>query len=156
MNRVRFDHLCRQTCHALGHPDPEVLTRTGEITVDGVTIAVHFDEADEPDCIFCYADLGRPEPAHRVDVMEQLLALNLLHGSSITGLYAMNPQSGHAVSCVHLRDVDALDGEYVAQTLRLHAAETVQVRELVQSPCHTAFSDSIAAHEGLVPFPVRP
>ena len=134
MNNTEFQDLCRDTCLALGLDDTNLLRDEGQVQVDGVDIAMLFDESDDADCIFCYVDLGQPPPDLRTQVWEQLLEMNLLHGSRTAGIYALDRESGHAVACMQLRDTHLLDGDFVAEMLRFYAEETRSAREKVENP----------------------
>lgn len=154
MDKTQFETLCRDTCVALGLDNPDALRDDGQIEVDGVDVALFFDEEDDADCIFCYVDLGLPAVAHRAQICERLLELNLHHGSRSAGIYAIDPDSGHAVSCLQLHDADVLDGEYVAEMLQFYARESSDVRDMVANPQRRPFDDAEPAagqEGGLVP-----
>lgn len=131
MNQAEFESLCRDTCAALGMEDVDALHRDGQIDIGDVTVAAHLIENEDPDCIYCYADLGRPGHEHRGSVFAQLLELNLLEGSPSSGIFGFDSDSGHAVACLQVRGVDTIDGEHLAEVLQLFVEGTEAARQLV-------------------------
>lgn len=134
MLNVEYQALCRDTCVALRLDDPEVLQKQGEVEVDGVRIAVAFSEDEDPDCITCFVDLGRPDDDERTLVFERLLEMNVHNRLRTVGVFAFDSVSGHACSTLEVRDLRRLDGEFLAELLRFYARESLSARELVRSP----------------------
>lgn len=143
MTDIEFQRLCRDACVALDLDDPETLQTHGELEIDGVAIAVHFEEEEDPDCIYCYVDLGRPDEQQRTLVFERLLEMNVRNGLNTAGIFSFDSVSGHACSCLQLRDLEVLDGNFMAEMLRFFAKESLSARELVRAPQSLAESASV-------------
>src|SRR5687767_12532889 len=89
MNEKQFRTLCREISVALNQADPEALGIQGRIAIDGVDIALFFDEKVNPDMLFCYVDMGPVPDAMRTEMYGQLLAMNLLSGAKTNGVYSL-------------------------------------------------------------------
>ncbi len=90
MNHSQFIELCRSTSSALGCIDIDALGVTNSIDVDGVNMALFFDEDFAPDHILCYIDIG-PLPAfRREEILERILAINLLSATKTSGVYGLD------------------------------------------------------------------
>jgi hypothetical protein len=76
MDQFQFDELCDTTSKALGLADNGELSRTGQISLDGVLIGI-FHDPDVDDAIHCYVDLGRVQTPEREDTFARALSLNL-------------------------------------------------------------------------------
>ena len=138
MNESRFAHLCHEAGRCLGLADPAPTGATGELLVEGVRIALFFDEALAPDRICCYADTGPLDEDRRCDHLEQLMLRNLFGGSRRDGIHALDPVSGHGVLVLHLHDADRIDGAGLASALRACAQQARDARQCLQFPATSA------------------
>ena len=75
-------------------------------------------------------DLGNPNSHDRMEVCEQLLALNLHTHSNHHGTYAFEPGSARAIFCADL-DAATLTADELAEVLRYYVAETVDARLMI-------------------------
>jgi hypothetical protein len=128
MTETQFRDLCRDISLALQVEHAESLAEQGRITVDGVDMALFFNDQEESEMLACYVDLGEINPHTRSDAYAHLLTLNLMSGSKTTGVYALDPNSRNALFIVHFYHPEELDGETMAQTLRFYAAQANQMR----------------------------
>ncbi|RYF76892.1 MAG: hypothetical protein EOO22_00655 [Comamonadaceae bacterium] len=142
MDQTAFDQLCRETCTVLGLPSPDVFRDEGIAEIDEVGMAVRFAPEEDEDAISFYVDLGLPAPEHQLEVWEQLLQVNLLHGTGTCAVYARDAESGHAVSCLRLQNADELDADFLAEMLKFYAAESIKARRMVENPSVWMFEDS--------------
>lgn len=132
MKEMEFKALCRKVCLALNHPAPDELGDRGRITVDGVEIALFFDELVNPDMLFCYVDMGAIPETMRTDMYAQLLTMNLLSGAKTNGVYSLDPASGNAIFVVHFMQPEKLDTQLLAQAFTVYAAQTNNLRAMLQ------------------------
>ena len=131
MNETEFRTLCRNISLALHRPDAESLGEQGRVEIDGVDIALFFDEQVNPDMLFCYVDMGPVSGASRTEVYEQLLTMNLLSGAKTNGVYSLDPVSGNALFVVHFMDPETLDAAQLAEAFKIYASQTNSLRALL-------------------------
>lgn len=129
MNEMQFQAICAEAARALR------VEATGQedrrsLTIDGVDVLIDLDE--EADALLCYVDLGDADPHARLEVCEQLLALNLRTHSNHHGTYAFEPVSGRAIFCATLLDATTLDGNELAEMFRYYVNETAAARQIVR------------------------
>ena len=129
MNTTQFQDLCRDTSRLLGVEAIDALAEEGHIEVDGVGMSLIFDEEEATDRLFCYVDVGPINQQNRVDVYDNLLTLNLLSGSKTSGVYALDPLSGHAIFAVHLMQPDRLQGRHLAEAFHHYAQRSLRLRD---------------------------
>ncbi len=128
MDLLGFRSLCRDTAITLALDDPDTLFADGYLELDDLPISLRFEPDLAPDRLFCYADLGPVEDQHRLVAYENLLTLNLLSGTKTSGVYTLDPASGHVVFAQHLMQPDRLNGEQLAALLRTVAAQARSLR----------------------------
>jgi hypothetical protein len=131
MKETEYRSLCRQLCSALQQPDIDVLGEQGRITIDGVEIALFFDEQTNPDMLFCYVDMGPIPELSRTEIYEQLLAMNLLSGAKTNGVYSLDPASGNALFVVHFMHPETLDAAQLAEAFQVYATQTNTLRAML-------------------------
>ena len=131
MQEAEFKKLCRNISRALRQPDAESLGNHGRIEIDGVDIALFFDEQINPDMLFCYVDMGPVPESSRAEIYEQLLTMNLLSGAKTNGVYSLDPASGNAIFVVHFMNPDALDAAQLAEAFKIYASQTNSLRALM-------------------------
>jgi hypothetical protein len=133
MNPSHFKALCVAAASAL---EVEALETGGRYSfaVDRVEAVLALDDPDDVGAISCYLDLGDAGRHDRAQVCEQLLELNLRNHGTRTGSYAFDIGTGRAIFCGHLLNADVLDGEYVADMLRLFVEQTEPARRMVANP----------------------
>jgi hypothetical protein len=134
MNYQQYRELCREASASLALPDHESLATEGFLDLNGVRIALFFDEELITDRIFCYVDLGPVEEGERDRIFEKLLMLNLLSGTKTSGVYSLDPGSGNAIFCVHLMEPDRLQGNHLADLLHCYAERAINFRNIVKNP----------------------
>lgn len=131
MTETEFSILCRNVSNALSHPEPDALGEQGRIDIDGVDIALFFDEQVNPDLLFCYVDMGPVPEQSRAEIYGQLLTMNLLSGAKTNGVYSLDPASGNAIFVVHFMHPEALDPVQLAEAFRVYATQTNSLREML-------------------------
>jgi hypothetical protein len=131
MKETEFRSLCRSISRALQQPDAEALGEHGRIEIDGVDIALFFDEQVNPDMLFCYVDMGPVAEASRAEIYGQLLTMNLLSGAKTNGVYSLDPASGNAIFVVHFFNPEALDAMQLAEAFQVYATQTNSLRALL-------------------------
>jgi hypothetical protein len=123
MTEIEFKNLCRQLSQSLGQTDCEALGESGRIQVDGIDIALFFDEQDSPDMLYCYVDMGPIAEELRLAAWEQLLVMNLLSGAKTNGVYSLDPATGHGLFVVHFMLPEKIDPETLAAAFRIYAQQ---------------------------------
>ena len=131
MKEAEFRSLCRNISHALLQPDAEALGEHGRIEIDGVDIALFFDEQVNPDMLFFYVDMGPVAEISRTEIYGQLLTMNLLSGAKTNGVYSLDPASGNAIFVVHFFNPEALDAAQLAEAFQVYATQTNSLRALL-------------------------
>ena len=140
MNPSQFEELCQAAADSL---QVEMSLQEGDrcmLTIDGVDVLVDLDE--DADMLYCYVDLGDPSQHDRLQVCEQLLALNLSTHSLHGGAYAFERGSGRAIFCANLPNADTTTGEEFADSLRDFVDETEEARQMVANPLLKAMAES--------------
>ena len=128
MNHTKFQDICVTAGRAL-HTDASEDDGRCSLTIDGIDVLVDLDE--EADTLHCYVDLGDANLHDRMEVCEQLLALNLRTHVNHHGAYAFEPSLARAIFCANLPDATALDGDELADMLRYYVDETQEARKIV-------------------------
>ncbi|WP_194715383.1 CesT family type III secretion system chaperone [Noviherbaspirillum soli] len=145
MKEKEFKALCRKVCASLDYPTPDALGDHGRITIDGVEIALFFDEQVNPDMLFCYVDMGPVPEAMRTDMYAQLLTMNLLSGAKTNGVYSLDPTSGNAIFVVHFMQPEKLDPQLLAQAFTVYANQTNSLREMLRDDAPEAAPSAVKA-----------
>ena len=131
MQEAEFNKLCRNICRALRQPDAESSGNHARIEIDGVDIALFFDEQVNPDMLFCYVDMGPVAEVSRTEIYGQLLTMNLLSGAKTNGVYSLDPASGNAIFVVHFMNPESLDATQLAEAFKVYATQTNSLRSLL-------------------------
>jgi len=131
MKETEYRSLCREVSSALQQPDIESLGEDGHIEIDGVDIALFFDEDVNPDMLFCYVDMGPVPEAARTEIYGQLLTMNLLSGAKTNGVYSLDPTSGNALFVVHFMQPETLDAAQLAEAFQIYATQTNSLRMML-------------------------
>lgn len=133
MKEAEFKRLCRNVTRALHHADAESLGEHGHIVIDGVDIALFFDEQVNPDMLFCYVDMGPVAEPLRTEIYAQLLTMNLLSGAKTNGVYSLDPASGNVLFVVHFMHPEQLDAAQLAEALQVYATQTNSLRAVLDA-----------------------
>ena len=131
MIEADFRTLCRNISLALDQSEPDSLGEHGRIEVDGVDIALFFDQQVNPDMLFCYVDMGPVPDTLRIEIYGQLLTMNLLSGAKTNGVYSLDPASGNAIFVVHFINPETLDATQMAEAFRIYATQTNSLRVML-------------------------
>lgn len=131
MKETEYRSLCRKVSSALQQPDVESLGEHGHIEIDGVDIALFFDEDVNPDMLFCYVDMGPVPEVSRTEIYGQLLTMNLLSGAKTNGVYSLDPTSGNALFVVHFMQPETLDAAQLAEAFQVYATQTNSLRMML-------------------------
>jgi hypothetical protein len=122
MDDASFQRLCRDACIELNQPDVDALATHHQITVDGVEIGLFFDALDIKDRLVCYIDIGDVPDLDREEILERILAINLLSGTKTSGVYGLDRERDRIIFVQHFLFPDLLSGEVLAEILRGYAA----------------------------------
>ena len=145
MDQTRFKDICETAARAL-HANATEHDGRCSLTIDGIDVLVDLDE--EEDALRCYVDLGDSSSNDRMEVCQQLLALNLHTHANHHGTYAFEPGSARAIFCANLLDANALSGDEFAETLRYYIDETQEARQMVDGTASmglgTLFTNKLA------------
>ncbi|MDR6537721.1 type III secretion system chaperone [Variovorax soli] len=141
MNHTKFQDVCVNAARALRADATEQDGRCS-LTIDVTEVPVDLDE--DAHALHCYVNLGDANSLDRMDVCEQLLALNLRTHVTHYGTYALEPASAWVIFCANLQDATTLNGEKLAQMLRYYLHETKEVRQMVGGISEKYFSTVFA------------
>src|SRR5215207_4738047 len=128
MDQTQFKDICETAARALQADATEQDGRCS-LAIGGIEVLIDLDE--ENDALHCYVDLGNPDSHDRMEVCEQLLALNLHTHSNHHGTYAFEPSSARAIFCANVLDAAALNGDELAEMLRYYVDETEEARQMI-------------------------
>ncbi len=133
MNLADFQQLCRETCIALNYPDSDALGTTNEITLHGVKIGLFFDDLEMNDRLVCYVDIGELPTIDREEILSRMLAINLLTGTKVSGVYGLDPQRNCIVFMQHFLYPDMLTGKELAQILDGYAKHAKEAQKTIMN-----------------------
>ncbi|NCT98329.1 MAG: hypothetical protein GXD23_13245 [Comamonadaceae bacterium] len=125
MTPDQFQELCRGTARALGLSEPNALFNGGEVILDGVKVGAFHEEDQDPEGVFCYADLGPVGPdANPAELLEEALAINLSLDGERGEVIGLERESRHLVLRVRLNDAqEPMHEGRLADELRRCAAQ---------------------------------
>jgi hypothetical protein len=132
MKTAEFKALCREISEVLGMQDAESLAEEGTIEIDDVDVGLFFEEEVDPETLYCYVDVGSIPQQGRLEMYESLLKLNLLSGSKTRSVFALDPESGHAMLVSHLWAHENADARQIVETLKVYVAQAQALREKFQ------------------------
>ncbi len=118
MDQNDFRQLCRAACVLLHCEDPDALGNTNIIDIDGVRIALFFDEDLAPDRILCYVDIGKLPVLGREEILERVLTLNLLTATKTSGVYGFEPKSETLIFVQHFLYPELMSGDDLYRILQ--------------------------------------
>jgi hypothetical protein len=134
MNHSQFLKLCRRTSVALDCVDVDELGNTNSIDVDGVNMALFFDEDFAPDHILCYIDIGPLPPFRREEILERILAINLLTATKTSGVYGLDKARDSLIFAQHFMSPDLLSGEELAEILKGYSSHANSLKQNLLDP----------------------
>jgi hypothetical protein len=134
MIHSQFLKLCRSTSAALDCVDIDELGNTNSIDVDGVNIALFFDEDFAPDHILCYIDIGPLPPFRREEILERILAINLLTATKTSGVYGLDQARDSLIFAQHFMSPDLLSGEELAEILKGYSSHANSLKQNLLDP----------------------
>lgn len=103
MTPDQFRELCRGASRALGLSEADALFDGNDVYVDGVKVGSFHEEAEDPEGIYCYADLGSIGPlANPAELMAEVLAVNLTLDGQRGEVIGLERDSQHLVLRVRL------------------------------------------------------
>lgn len=134
MDQTEFIALCHSTSIELGCEDADALGKTNIIDVDGVRIGLFFDEDMAPDRIQCYIDIGKLPIVGREEILERILALNLLTGSKTSGVYGLDQQSDTLIFVQQFLYPELMTGEDLADILQDYSTHALSLQQNLLDP----------------------
>lgn len=132
-----FQQLCRDTCVALNYPDSDALGSTNQISLDGIDIGIFFDDLEMNDRLVCYVDIGELPEDDREEVLERMLAINLLTGTKVSGVYGLDRQRNCIMFIQHFLYPDMLSGQDLAEILTSYAKHAKAARQTLMNSTRT-------------------
>ena len=132
-----FQQLCRDTCVALNYPDSDALGSTNQISLDGIDIGIFFDDLEMNDRLVCYVDIGELPEDDREEVLERMLAINLLTGPKVSGVYGLDRQRNCIMFIQHFLYPDMLSGQELAEILTSYAKHAKAARQTLMNSTRT-------------------
>ena len=134
MNHSQFLKLCRSTSAALDCVDVDELGNTNSIDVDGVNMALFFDEYFAPDHILFYIDIGPLPVFRREEILERILAINLLTATKTSGVYGLDQARDSLVFVQHFESPELLSGEVLADILKGYSKHASGLKQNLLDP----------------------
>ena len=134
MDLAEFTQLCRDTCVALNLPDTTSLADQHQIELNGIDIGLFYDEDVAGDRLVCYVDIGKLPEFDRDEIVESLLALNLLTGSKTSGVYGLDRRRDRVIFIQHFLYPDLMDGETLSGILHDYSKHALHVRRSLLDP----------------------
>ncbi len=134
MDHAEFAQLCRDTCVVLNLSDPESLASRHQIEINGIDIGLFYDEDEAGDRLICYIDIGELPEFDREEIIERLLALNLLTGSKTSGVYGLDRQRNRVIFIQHFLYPDMMDAATLAGILQDYSQHALNVRRSLLDP----------------------
>jgi len=134
MNRSQFLKLCRSTSRAIGCIDIDALGITNSIDVDGVNMALFSDEDFAPDHILCYIDIGPLPPFRREQILERILAINLMTATKTSGVYGLDQARDSLIFVQHFTSPNLLSGEVLAEILKGYSTHANSLKQNLLDP----------------------
>ncbi len=134
MDQTEFMALCHSTSLELECKDPDALGKTNIIDVDGVRIGLFFDEDMAPDRILCYIDIGKLPAFDREQILERILAINLLTGSKTSGVYGLDQQSDTLIFVQQFLYPELMTGEDLAEILQGYSEHALSLKQNLLDP----------------------
>ena len=129
MDQNDFRTLCRAASVLLQRDDPDALGTTNVIDIEGTRIGLFFDEMLAPDRILCYLDIGQLPVLGREEIMQRVLALNLLTATKTSGVYGVDPQTDTLIFVQHLMFPELMSGEDLYRILLGYSEHAVNLRQ---------------------------
>ncbi|MEY3978996.1 MAG: hypothetical protein RLZZ375_425 [Pseudomonadota bacterium] len=137
MTLNEFQQLCRDTCVALNYPDSDALGSNNHIHLDGVDIGLFFDDLEMNDRLVCYVDIGTLPEYDREEVLARMLAINLLTGTKVSGVYGLDMQRNCIVFMQHFLYPEMLSGQELAEILTGYAQHAKAARQTLMNGTRT-------------------
>lgn len=134
MDQTEFLALCHSTSVLLGCKDADALGNTNIINIDGVRIGLFFDEDMAPDRILCYIDIGLLPVVGREEILERILALNLLTGSKTAGVYGFDQQSDTLIFVQQFLYPELMSGADLADILQGYSTHALSLKQNLLDP----------------------
>jgi hypothetical protein len=134
MDQTEFMALCHACSVELGCKDADALGNTNIIDVDGVRIGLFFDEDMAPDRILCYIDIGKLPIVGREEILERILALNLLTGSKTAGVYGLDQASDTLIFVQQFLYPELMSGTDLAEILQGYSSHAISLKKNLLDP----------------------
>lgn len=134
MDQTYFTTLCRSASIALSCKDADALGNTNSITVNGVRIGLFFNEDMAPDRIVCYIDIGKLPVINREDILERVLALNLLTATKTAGVYGLDQSTDSLIFIQHFMYPELMTGDVLADILQGYSAHAISLKDNLLDP----------------------
>lgn len=134
MDQTEFRALCYSTSVELGCKDADALGNTNIIDVEGVRIGLFFDEDMASDRILCYIEIGKLPLVRREEILERILAINLLTGSKTSGVYGLDQQSDTLIFVQQFLYPELMTGEDLAGILQGYSSHALSLQHNLLDP----------------------
>jgi hypothetical protein len=134
MDSSQFLKLCRATSVALGYADNDALGNSHTIDIDGINIALFYEEHFSPDHILCYIDIGPLPVFRREEILERILAINLLTATKTSGVYGLDQARDSLIFVQHFASPELLCGDELAKILTTYSAHAISLKQNLLDP----------------------
>lgn len=116
MSASHFTRVMEGVCHLVGLADPEVLIKGGKLRIGEYLISFVFDESFDPEKMFIYVDMGRPE-SDSEDTYKRLMKTNFELLAGLRGVLSVHPESDHIFYAIFQELDEETTGQYVLDML---------------------------------------
>lgn len=131
MTKIQFCNLCRDASYLLELDDVDALGAEQYVDIDGVSIAVSYDDEDDSGEFLCFVDLGGIDEQRRAEVHTTLLHMNLELDPAQQGSIGIDPKSGHAILSVAIPLEACESPNDLSSLLECYADYALDVRSTV-------------------------
>jgi hypothetical protein len=130
---AQFRELCRDLSREFNAQDIDELSDDGYIEVDGVALGIDLHGGDPPNRLTFRVDLGPIDPEHRMQVLEEALAINLSSSDSCHGLIGLDSELDHLLLVRSFDYVPGVELSVMAAAMRQLAQFSRDFQDAIQA-----------------------
>ena len=101
--------------------------------------------------ILCYIDVGQLPAFRREEILERILAINLLTATKTSGVYGLDQARDSLIFVQHFISPELLSGEKLAKILSSYSVHSISIKQNLLDPNNlhplpTILADSLDQH----------
>jgi len=116
MNTQHYQRVLSQLCKLVGFTNTEALANGAKLRIDDYVVCFFYDEAEAPDEVAVYVDMGPPGKDHH-QAMEVLMQLNFSLGAGARGVLSIHPQTRRIFYSFRYKLNESATGQALLDTL---------------------------------------